>query len=96
MKYIACNKLNINFKNVNYLASTKWNFLNFSPGLVGSHCLPVILIIFHTYVKKIILIPEITLAGRSINDSMTNMIIKNIKHQIKIKKLAKKRFYFAD
>ena len=39
--YLACNKLNINFKNVNYLASTKWNFLNFKPGLVGGHCLPV-------------------------------------------------------
>ena len=34
-------KLNLNFKEVIKLAKTKWNFLNFSPGLVGGHCLPV-------------------------------------------------------
>ena len=39
--FIACKKLNINFQKVNSLASTKWNFLKFKPGLVGGHCLPV-------------------------------------------------------
>ena len=38
---IICNKLNLNFNEVIRLASTKWNFLNFNPGLVGGHCLPV-------------------------------------------------------
>ena len=89
--YLACNKLNINFKNVNYLASTKWNFLNFKPGLVGGHCLPVDPYYFSYICKKNNFNTKITLAGRSINDSMTNMIIKKIKHQIKIKKLAKKK-----
>ena len=93
--YLACNKLNINFKNVNYLASTKWNFLNFSPGLVGGHCLPVDPYYFSYICKKNNFNTKITLAGRSINDSMTNMIIKNIKHQIKIKKLAKKKILFC-
>ena len=36
---IICNKLNLNFKNVLKLASTKWNFLKFNPGLVGGHCI---------------------------------------------------------
>ena len=39
--YKVCLKSNINFKNVIQLASTKWNFLKFDPGLVGGHCLPV-------------------------------------------------------
>ena len=89
--YLACNKLNINFKNVNYLASTKWNFLNFKPGLVGGHCLPVDPYYFSYICKKNNFDTKITLAGRNINDSMTNMIIKNIKYQIKIKKLLKKK-----
>ena len=89
--YLACNKLNINFKNVNYLASTKWNFLNFKPGLVGGHCLPVDPYYFSHICKKNNFDTKITLAGRNINDSMTNMIIRNIKYQIKIKKLLKKK-----
>ena len=39
--FIVCKRLNIDFKNVIKLASTKWNFLKFNPGLVGGHCLPV-------------------------------------------------------
>ena len=31
--------MKINFKEVMYLASTKWNFIKFEPGLVGGHCL---------------------------------------------------------
>ena len=39
--YLVSNKLNLNFENIMNLASTKWNFLKFKPGLVGGHCLPV-------------------------------------------------------
>ena len=73
------------------MASTKWNFLNFKPGLVGGHCLPVDPYYFSYICKKNNFDTKITLAGRSINDSMTNMIIKKIKYQIKIKKLQKKK-----
>ena len=38
---MICNKLKLNFNEVIRLASTKWNFIRFSPGLVGGHCLPV-------------------------------------------------------
>ena len=38
---MVCERLNLNFNEVIGLAKTKWNFLNFSPGLVGGHCLPV-------------------------------------------------------
>ena len=39
--FMFCEKTNLNFKNVVNLASTKWNFIKFEPGLVGGHCLPV-------------------------------------------------------
>ena len=89
--YLACNNLNINFKNVNYLASTKWNFLNFKPGLVGGHCLPVDPYYFSYICKKKNFNTKITLAGRNINDSMTKKVINNINNVIKKKKLAKKK-----
>ena len=89
--YLACTKLNINFKNVNYLASTKWNFLNFNPGLVGGHCLPVDPYYFAYICKKNNFNAKITLAGRNINDSMTKMIVNNIRSQLKSKKLEKKK-----
>ena len=34
-------KLNINFDSVLKAANTKWNFLDFKPGLVGGHCIGV-------------------------------------------------------
>jgi len=89
--YLACIKLNINFKNVNYLASTKWNFLNFNPGLVGGHCLPVDPYYFAYICKKNNFNTKITLAGRNINDSMTRTIVNNIRSQIKSKKVEKKK-----
>jgi len=70
-------KLNIKTTDVLKAASTKWNFLNFAPGLVGGHCIgidPYYLIkkaydIGHT--------PKIISAGRKINDEMTKFIFKN-------------------
>lgn len=38
---LICQKLNLNFENVISLACTKWNFLKFTPGLVGGHCISV-------------------------------------------------------
>ena len=65
--YLVCKKLNINFENVINLASTKWNFLKFKPGLVGGHCLPVDPYYF-SYISKNNFKTRITLAGRYIND----------------------------
>ena len=51
-------------------AGTKWNFLNFKPGLVGGHCIGVDPY-YLTYRSAIAgYIPDIILAGRSINDGM--------------------------
>jgi UDP-N-acetyl-D-galactosamine dehydrogenase len=81
--YLFCEKLNINFNNVINLASTKWNFLKFSPGLVGGHCLPVDPYYFSFISKKNSFKTRITLAGRHINDSMEEIIRKKIKKELK-------------
>ncbi len=49
---LICKKLKINFKEVMRLAKSKWNFMNFMPGLVGGHCLPVDPYYLSTIYKK--------------------------------------------
>jgi len=51
-------------------ASTKWNFLNFTPGLVGGHCIGVDPYYLTYRAQKAGYHPEIILAGRRINDDM--------------------------
>jgi len=84
---LICNKLNINFPEVIRLAKTKWNFLNFQPGLVGGHCLPVdpFYLAYIASKKKFKTIT--TLAGRKTNDSMENYVINFFKKFINKKKL---------
>ncbi len=80
---IVCRKANINFYEVLRLAKTKWNFLNFSPGLVGGHCLPVDPYYLSYFAKKSNYNTKITLAGRETNNFMTNFIFKLINKEIK-------------
>ena len=64
------NKLNINLNSVLNAASTKWNFLNFKPGLVGGHCIGIDPY-YLTYIsKKIGIKPRVIDAGRYTNDLM--------------------------
>jgi UDP-N-acetyl-D-galactosamine dehydrogenase len=79
---IICHKAKINFFNSLKLAKSKWNFLNFYPGLVGGHCLPVDPFYLSYFSKKIAANAQVTLAGRKINDSMKNFIFKIIKNKI--------------
>ena len=88
--YLTCNKMDINFNDVINLASTKWNFIKFKPGLVGGHCLPVDPYYFSYISKKNKAQSKITLAGRSTNDSMQDFIYKKIIS--KIKNFKKKKF----
>ncbi len=94
--YIFCKNNNLDFKEVIRLASTKWNFLKFSPGLVGGHCLPVDPYYFSFIAKKKKQITKVTLAGRDTNNLMpyyvSKMIIKNIKCDENYKK---KRYLIA-
>ena len=81
--YLFCKKLDINFDNVIDLASTKWNFLKFKPGLVGGHCLPVDPYYFSFISRKNKFKTRITLAGRYTNDSMEEIIRQKIKTDLK-------------
>ena len=68
--YKVCKKLNINFSNVIKLAKTKWNFLSFSPGLVGGHCLPVDPYYLAHKAESLGYYPQVILSGRRVNDNM--------------------------
>lgn len=89
--YLVSNKLKLNFENVMSLASTKWNFLKFKPGLVGGHCLPVDPYYLSHISKKNNIQTKITLSGRSINDSMTKVVEKKILNKIKQINFKKKK-----
>ena len=85
--YKVCLKSNINFKNVIQLASTKWNFLKFYPGLVGGHCLPVDPYYYSTFAKKFGIKTDIILSGRKINNSMFKFMYSKLINEIKKLKL---------
>lgn len=63
-------RMDIDTRDVLAAAGTKWNFLKFDPGLVGGHCIGVDP--YYLTHKAAILgyIPQVILAGRSINDDM--------------------------
>ena len=75
-------KMNISTNKVLEAASTKWNFLNFKPGLVGGHCIGVDPYYLTYKSKKLGFKPKIILAGRKLNDEMhksfSKIILKNI------------------
>ena len=62
--------LDIDTKAVLEAAGTKWNFINFSPGLVGGHCIGVDPYYLAQKAIETGYNPEIILAGRKMNDSM--------------------------
>lgn len=84
------NKLNIDTQDVLNAAKTKWNFLPFTPGLVGGHCIGVDPYYLAQKAQEVGYFPEIILAGRRLNDTMgvyiTSEVVKNmISRDIKIK-----------
>src|SRR5699024_7455330 len=76
------NKMNINTKAVLAAAGTKWNFLNFTPGLVGGHCIGVDPYYFTYKAEQLGYHSQIILAGRKVNDNMgkhvANSVIKKM------------------
>ena len=73
---IIFDKMNISTKDVLDAASTKWNFLRFSPGLVGGHCIGVDPYYLTTKAEQLGYHPQVILAGRRINDDMGFHIAK--------------------
>ena len=67
-------------------ASSKWNFLNFKPGLVGGHCIGVDPYYLTFKSQQLKYNPKIILAGRKLNDNMPFEISKKILNHFKNKK----------
>ena len=67
-------KLGINTSDVLEAAGTKWNFLQFKPGLVGGHCIGVDPYYLAQKSEQLGYFPEIILAGRRLNNSMGDFV----------------------
>ncbi|MEI7509170.1 MAG: nucleotide sugar dehydrogenase [Flavobacterium sp.] len=72
------NILDIDTHAVLEAAGTKWNFLNFKPGLVGGHCIGVDPYYLAQKAQEAGYHPEIILAGRRLNDSMGEYVASRI------------------
>jgi len=93
--FLICEKLKINFDEVKKLALTKWNFHNYSPGLVGGHCLPVDPYYLAHIAKKKNYPSNVILSGRKVNNSMKKYIIKKITDILKINRFNSKILLFG-
>ncbi|OUU27997.1 MAG: hypothetical protein CBB97_05290 [Candidatus Endolissoclinum sp. TMED37] len=80
---MLCKALNINSYEVLEAAKTKWNFLDFKPGLVGGHCIGVDPYYLAEAGKKVNFKTKIILAGRKLNDSIPDFLLKNINRKLK-------------
>ena len=79
---IIFDKMNINTFEVLEAAGTKWNFLNFKPGLVGGHCIGVDPYYLTHKSKQLGYDSQVILAGRVINDGMAGHIAKKVLQHI--------------
>ena len=75
---IIFDRLDIRTKDVIDAAATKWNFLRFTPGLVGGHCIGVDPYYLTAKAEAVGYHPEIILAGRRINDGMGAFIAQRL------------------
>ncbi len=67
---LICDRLEIRTTDVLAAAKTKWNFLPFTPGLVGGHCIGVDPYYLTTKAEALGYHPDVILAGRRINDGV--------------------------
>ena len=81
---IIFNKMGISTRAVLKAAATKWNFLDFSPGLVGGHCIGVDPYYLTYKAEQLKYHSQVILSGRRINDEMGRYVVENlIKHLIR-------------
>ncbi len=82
---IIFHRLGIPTRDVLAAAGTKWNFLPFTPGLVGGHCIGVDPYYLTAKAEAAGYHPEVVLAGRRINDGMGSFIAQEL-----LRRLAKR------
>lgn len=75
---VIFNKMGIDTKAVLEAAGTKWNFLNFYPGLVGGHCIGVDPYYLTYKAEMLGYHSQIILSGRRINDDMGKYVAENV------------------
>ena len=85
------NRLDIDSEEVLKAAGSKWNFLNFRPGLVGGHCIGVDPYYLTHKAQEIGYHPEVILAGRRINDGMGAYAAQQV-----IKLMTRRRIHVAE
>jgi UDP-N-acetyl-D-galactosamine dehydrogenase len=71
-------RLGVDTQEVLAAAATKWNFLNFRPGLVGGHCIGVDPYYLTHKAESLGYRPEVILAGRRINDGMGGYVAREL------------------
>ncbi|WP_214783734.1 nucleotide sugar dehydrogenase [Exiguobacterium sp. S3] len=75
---IIFDRMNIDTLEVLEAAGTKWNFLNFRPGLVGGHCIGVDPLYLTMKSEMLGYHPEVILAGRRINETMGRFVATSL------------------
>ena len=75
---IVFDKMNIDTQDVIDAASTKWNFLKFSPGLVGGHCIGVDPFYLAKKSESMGYTPEVILSGRKVNEYIPKFIAEKV------------------
>lgn len=88
---IIFHRLGLDTHEVLAAAKTKWNFLPFSPGLVGGHCIGVDPYYLTYRAQQLGYHPEVILAGRRINDTMGEYVAERV-----VRLMLKKRKAVAD
>jgi UDP-N-acetyl-D-glucosamine/UDP-N-acetyl-D-galactosamine dehydrogenase len=71
---IIFDRLGIDTLDVLAAAATKWNFVRFTPGLVGGHCIGVDPYYLTARAEQVGVHPQVILAGRRINDGMSEFV----------------------
>ena len=71
-------RMNIDTGDVLEAAATKWNFLNFQPGLVGGHCIGVDPYYLTHKAESLGYLPQVILSGRRINENMGTFIASKV------------------
>lgn len=80
-------KMEINSKDVLNAAKTKWNFMDYRPGLVGGHCIAVDPYYLAYKAKKLGVSSKLILSGQKINEKMPKLISDKVKKILNSKNL---------
>jgi len=75
---LICDRIGLCTRDVLRAAGTKWNFLNFEPGLVGGHCIGVDPYYLTALAEKVGYHPQVILSGRRINEGMGAFVAQRL------------------